>query len=178
MNSLANMDKKLTRKQQEVVDLMVAGKTIGEIAKDLGVTYEAVRHRLSAATKIIDKSDVDKGLLKRIEVLRTTKHQREARRDRRSDIVNVVRMLKILRQTGDYVKSFELANALGVDVRTIRRYSYSLLAAGYNVISLSGSNGGYKLIEERLEEYEWIILKSKLLQYTQLYEKICEILKK
>jgi len=86
-------------------------------------------------------------------------------------ILHSIQLLKLLRKNGT-MKVEELAVDIGLDGRSVRRYQLSLKKAGYNIISKSGKNGGYTLVEENLEPYEWIILKELLKDNDKIYEKI------
>ena len=62
-----------------------------------------------------------------------------------------IEMLKLLySHRNTPMKKQELAEALGTNVRNIREYKKELEAAGYNIESTKGPNGGLKLIVDNL----------------------------
>ena len=73
------------------------------------------------------------------------------------------------------IKSNKLQKILNCDGRTIRYHISILRKLNYNIISIIGPAGGYKLIEEKLTALDWHIIKNSDIH---IYEKLKRIFNK
>lgn len=90
----------------------------------------------------------------------------------KSEKLNVLKMLKILRRENCIVKLDKLAEELGVNERSIRRYRELLQFGGYIIESRTGKDGGYQLISEYIELHEWVTIEDTLKHYPDIIRKI------
>lgn len=89
-------------------------------------------------------------------------------RDKTAILLNELRKNEI-------IKNKDLAKKMDCDKRTIRYHISILRKLGYEIISFTGSLGGYKLIEEKLSNLDWHIIKNCDIH---IYEKLKRIFSK
>ena len=83
-------------------------------------------------------------------------------------IDNMMSMLWML-SSDKKVTAKQIAKKLEINIRTVYRYIDTLSASGVPIISDTGHNGGYTLLNNFIRAPLFLIQKSKQLYFRQLY---------
>lgn len=83
-------------------------------------------------------------------------------------IDNMLAILLML-SSGEKITAKQIAEKLEMNIRTVYRYIDTLSTSGVPIISDTGHNGGYTLLNNFIEAPLFLILRSKLHFFTLLF---------
>jgi len=90
-------------------------------------------------------------------------------------LIRILKILRILRKNKCIMGIAELAEMTEMSERNVRRARELLKKSGYNIVSRPGRGGGYRLVEEKLDEKDWAIIEQALTHSPKFIDKIRHI---